>query len=638
MGAGQESDASTSTPAENRSVEQRAVARLTVLVVEDNPFDVELMQRLLEAVPEYDFEFHRAGDLGQAVAVLEHHTPDVIILDLNLPDSSGLETLRTMQRSYSQIPIVVVTGVTSEDSRREILRSGAQDCIDKNDPPLRLLAHNILYAIERHQAHRRQADLEQLVRLNPDGIIVCDSAGNLCVQNDAARQLFEHADDVWVREFIAPAATDGRIVEVEFPGAGGTTYCELHASDLNWDGAPARLITVRDRTRERHLADQVRESQKMNAIGRLAGGVSHDFNNLLTVIIGYTDLLLRKRVSADDVDEMLVEIQQAGNRAKALTSQLLAFSRKSNARPELLDVPEVVHELRKMLHRIIGDHIELAMAPHADVSPVLMDRGHLEQVVLNLVVNARDAMPKGGTVSLSFDTLQIGGREQYDADLQPGTYTRIGVTDNGIGIGDDVIDQIFEPFFTTKVMGVGTGLGLATTYGIARQYGGSVVVESAVGKGSTFNVLLPAAPEREVHLGDDVARRGDLRGSGEHVLYVEDDDFVRRVTQLELIDAGYEVTTVSGAGEAIDLVRSNGWHYDVIVSDVSMPGMTGFALLRQLRSEIEVPIRALFTTGYTPEDERRNDNLANDQVLQKPFEREELLGCIRSVLQKTHSS
>jgi two-component system cell cycle sensor histidine kinase/response regulator CckA len=480
--------------------------------------------------------------------------------------------------------------------------------------------------------------LEQVVRLNPDGIIVCDRDGNLCVLNDAARDMFGASDDAWIRNFIAPAATEGRIVEVEFHSKDGPMVCELHASDLSWEGEPARLVTVRDRTRERHLADQVRESQKMNAIGRLAGGVAHDFNNLLTVIIGYTDLLLRKRVDASDVDELLVEIQNAGNRAKTLTSQLLAFSRKSNARPELLDVAEVVVELQKMLDRIIGDHVRLSIEPMAAMPRVLMDRSQLEQVVLNLVVNARDAMPDGGALAIACDEIEIENHELHEDGLAPGTYVRIRVTDSGVGISDDVIDQIFEPFFTTKVMGVGTGLGLATTYGIARQYRGSVIVESVVGEGSTFNVLLPAAPERQIALDGDPKQNPALGAQGEHILYVEDDDFVRRVTQLELIDAGYEVTTVSGPGEAIDLVRSEGWVYDLVISDVSMPGMTGFALIHHLRDEVDQPIRALFTTGYMPDDERRNENDANDLVLQKPFEREELLGCIRSVLQKTHSS
>jgi signal transduction histidine kinase/DNA-binding LytR/AlgR family response regulator len=610
-------------------------------VVEDNPLDVELMQRLLETVPEYDFAFHRSEDLRDAINYLEQATPDVIILDLNLPDSKGLETLRTIQGRYSNIPIVVVTGLQNDDMRRDILREGAQDCIDKNDPPMRLLAQNILYAIERHRAQRRQADLERIVMLNPDGIVVSDVDGNIRLRNDAARRLFgdeNDASDSWIRRLVAPVTTEAGIVEVEFDGPDGPLICELHASDLFWEGKDARLITIRDRTHERHLADQVRESQKMNAIGRLAGGISHDFNNLLTVIIGYTDLLLRRRVDSDDMDEMLVEIQNAGNRAKSLTSQLLAFSRKSNPRPELLDIAEILQELQRMLNRIIGDHISLSIQPAENMPAVLMDRGQFEQVMLNLVVNARDAMPNGGSVVISCDTVDMTERKHYDGQLETGQYARITVKDSGFGIPPDVIDQVFEPFFTTKPVGSGTGLGLATTYGIVKQHGGTVLVDSTVDVGTTFSVLIPVAEQQEVSLRDERSPESDAPATNEAILYVEDDEFVRKVMRLELEDAGYRVTTVAGPTAAIDLVAQDGWRYDLLISDVSMPGMSGFALVRQLRAKVEQDIHAMFVTGFTPDDARRSDNRSDDPVLQKPFEREELLTAIRDILRKAHSS
>lgn len=612
---------------------------LVVLVVEDNPSDAELMQSVLHTLLEYDFAFKSFSKLQDALTYLKTATPDVILLDLNLPDSSGLQTLETMQSKHGEIPIVVITSVADEAMRSRILQSGAEDCIDKNDPPLRLLAHNVLSAIERHRAQRKQGDLEKVVQLNPDGIVViCDADKRICLQNKSAQSLFRDAEDQGIRDFIDTVTPEAGIVERKFVTDNGTFTCELRASHVTWEGKSARLIAVRDRTRERELADQVRESQKMNAIGRLAGGISHDFNNLLTVIIGYTDLLLRKRASEADVDEMLTEIQNAGFRAKSLTSQLLAFSRISSGQPQLLNVSHVIKDLQKMLTRIIGDDITLSIVPEGQVPQIFMDPGQFEQVIMNLVLNAREAMPSGGSITLKSETARITALARHDDDLKPGEYALVTVQDNGSGIGPEVLGQIFEPFYTTKVSGVGIGLGLATSYGIVKQYNGTIRVDSTVGVGTTFSVYIPASAEREISLHDGNSKSSANEGSGERILYVEDDEFVRKVTQLELIDAGYLVTTISGPLEAIDLIRKEGWHYDLLLSDVSMPDMTGVAMVHALREEFTPDIRAMFITGYTPDGESQIDNRSDDPVLQKPFEREALLSCIQDILRKAHSS
>lgn len=489
---------------------------------------------------------------------------------------------------------------------------------------------------DRSSAPQHQSDLEQIVARNPDGVVVMTKSGEISLRNPAAATLLAQVDDDTVRAFLRPAMTTDLLVEVTFEIGGTTVYAELRGADVTWHGVPARLVMIRDRTLEHVLAERALESQKMQAIGRVAGGVAHDFNNLLTVVIGYTDLLLRTDVDEATQDEMLHEILLAGERAKTLTGQLLTFSRNTTPHLELLNPLALVRDLQRMLNRVIGDHISLTIGTEQCDGNIEMDKGQLEQVILNLVVNARDAVSDGGTIVISCETVDVEG--QSSGKIKQGQYVCIHVKDDGVGMSPAVIDHIFEPFYTTKAVGQGTGLGLATTYGIVKQHGGTITVKSSVGKGSTFSVYLPAARQQDETIPvDHDASDVDVSGS-ERILYVEDDDTVRTVTQLGLIDSGYKVTAVADPQEALNLVSRQGWHFDLVISDVSMPGMSGFAMVNQLREAVNEAVPAMFLTGFTPGDDLQMQNKNADPVLQKPFKYGEFLACVRNTLQEAHMS
>jgi signal transduction histidine kinase len=384
----------------------------------------------------------------------------------------------------------------------------------------------------------------------------------------------------------------------------------------------------------RRSEEQFRHAQKMEAVGRLAGGVAHDFNNLLTIISGYSDFVLLRTAPDDPMREYVGEIRKAGERAVTLTRQLLAFSRQTVLEPRVLDVNAVVSDVEKMLERLIGEDITLIPVLNPSISRVRVDPGQLEQVLLNLVVNARDAMPQGGTLTIETSNAELT-REHCNGrvDVVPGNYVMIAVTDTGCGITGDVLDRIFEPFFTTKGPGTGTGLGLSTVYGIIKQSEGHVGVSSSVGVGTTFRVYLPA-----VTAGPDVAREpeGGLVGYGtETILLAEDEAEVRRIAKLALEAHGYTVIEAADGQEAIAAAHRHGCPVDLLVTDVVMPHMSGRQLAEVLR-ERQPGLKVLFMSGYTDDAVVRHGLLhAEVAFLQKPFSPFTLTGKVRELLGET---
>jgi hypothetical protein len=357
----------------------------------------------------------------------------------------------------------------------------------------------------------------------------------------------------------------------------------------------------------------------MEAIGQLAGGVAHDFNNLLTVIGGYGQVA-QQRIGAGPGHEELVEILHAADRAAQLTRQLLAFSRRQQLSPELLDLDEVVKALMPMLVRLIREDIEIASLAHDDVPIVLADRTQLEQVIVNLVVNARDAMPSGGTLTL--ETQKVG------------TYACLVFTDTGSGMDAATMARIFEPFFTTKEVGEGTGLGLATVYGVVTQSGGRVEVYSEPDLGSTFKVYLPAAPTGSARAPARAEReheREHARGT-ETVLLCEDEPTLRRLAEMILTQDGYTVLAAERPSEALALASAHPGPIDVLVSDVIMPGMPGPELAEHLRM-VQPTVRVVFMSGYTAETIGSHATLPRGTAfLQKPFDASSLPRAVREVL------
>ncbi|MFW6175779.1 MAG: ATP-binding protein, partial [Acidobacteriota bacterium] len=383
---------------------------------------------------------------------------------------------------------------------------------------------------------------------------------------------------------------------------------------------------------ERHQTEaQLRQSQKMEAVGRLAGGVAHDFNNLVTAINGYSDLLLaRLRDDAPERTE-LEEIRRAGQRAAALTRQLLAFSRSQVLRPTVLDLNEVIDATGAMLHRLLGEDIRLVTRLTEDLAPVRADRGQLEQVLLNLAVNAQDAMPRGGELLVETSEEELDGTYvKRNVVVHPGTFVTLTVTDTGEGMPPDVLERVFEPFFTTKDSGKGTGLGLSTVYGIVKQTGGYIFGYSEPGEGTSFKVYLPRAdtPVEANPLAETVATD---QGRGERILVVEDEDAVRSLIGQILRLQGYDVIEAPNGRRGLEAC-SNGGRFDLVVTDVVMPDVRGPDLERQIRKVLpDVPM--LFISGYPGEAiARRGELPEGTPFLQKPFTHDALTRKVRELL------
>ncbi|MCW3836892.1 response regulator [Sphingomonas canadensis] len=405
-------------------------------------------------------------------------------------------------------------------------------------------------------------------------------------------------------------------------------------------GEAAVLISLKDSGEESKLKRQVAQATKMQAVGQLAGGVAHDFNNILTAIIGHCDLMLMRHSPGDSDYDDIQQIRANSNRAASLTRQLLAFSRQQTLRPQVLQLPDVISEVSNLLRRLLGETVTLEVHHGRNLGPVRADPGQLEQVVVNLAVNARDAMlaanPSGGGV-LTIETMSVPASEvrAMDEDVLPvGDYTALRISDTGTGIPPEVLPKIFEPFFTTKEVGKGTGLGLSTVYGIIKQSGGFIFAESEPGKGAAFTIYLPvhaAAEETTAAKGPLPVKEkpADLWGTGT-VLIVEDEDMVRAIAERALSRQGYTVLTAENGEAALELLEA-AERPDLLVSDVVMPVMDGPSMARKVRARYpDLPI--LFMSGYAEEQLRKSIDLENVSFLPKPFSVQQLAEAVRDVL------
>src|SRR6185437_8659155 len=400
-------------------------------------------------------------------------------------------------------------------------------------------------------------------------------------------------------------------------------------------GSPERVnVYALDMTDQRKLEAQFAQGQKMQAVGQLAGGVAHDFNNVLTAIIGFSDLLLLSHKPGDPSFKDIMSIKQSANRAAGLTRQLLAFSRRQTLRPQILDITGSIDDLTVLLKRLIGEQITLNVAHGNEVWPVRADLVQLEQVVVNLVVNARDAMPNGGAISIR--TRNMASAESAGlayTGMPAADYVLVEVEDTGTGMTPEIMEKIFEPFFSTKELGKGTGLGLSTVYGIIKQTGGFIYPESVVGKGTTFRIFLPRYVPAEGELAQKQAAAPvkDLTGN-ERILLVEDEESVRAFSARALKTTGYEVFEAGSGEEALEVLDEIGDKVDLVISDVVMPEMDGPTLLGHLRKRIP-DVRVIFVSGYAEESVRKD--IADDrsvEFLAKPYSLDQINSKVKEVL------
>ena len=516
------------------------------------------------------------------------------------------------------------------------------------------LAIVILLERKRAEDNLRESkeQYQDLVELSPETIYI-QQEGKFVFINSAGVKLFGASTphDLLgkpVMDFLHPDSREPAAERIRREQEKGKEIFSIEEKYLRLDGTPVELeisavpieflgkaalqIFARDVTGRKQLEEQLRQSQKIEAVGRLAGGIAHDFNNLMTVITGYVGLTRKRRENPDQVAKGLDEIGKAGLRATRLTKQLIAFSRKQILQPQILDLNRIVSNMDKMLRRLIGEDVELVTTLDDNIGKVKADPGQIEQVVVNLALNARDAMAKGGRLQIETakEILDESAVARH-GNLPAGPYVKLIFRDDGTGMYEETISHIFEPYFTTKEVGKGTGLGLATVYGIIRQSGGDIQVESEPGQGSTFTIWLPRVADAE-EAPEGVEPPLEIPRGVETILLVEDEEPVRAIVRETLEDAGYTVLDAPNGEEALALLSRFGKPVHLILSDVVMPRMGGKSLAEQVAS-LYPGVKMLLISGYSEAALGTRDKLTKTiPFLYKPFTPHDLTKKVRQVL------
>ncbi|MGH9803558.1 MAG: response regulator [Candidatus Acidiferrales bacterium] len=634
--------------------------RLRVLFVEDSSTDVELCQRALQNAG-YELAADVVDSAEGFARRLDAGDYDVILSDFNLPAWTGLDALKTLRQQRRDIPFILVTGSLGEETAVEAIQHGAADFILKDRlarlpvAVQRALEEKAL-RVEREQAEeaRREAGekLRAIFDASPVALIMMDTQGRILSWNRGAERIFGWTEDevLGKRLPIVPEEKEQEFNGLLARALSGDALAGVEVRRRRKDGSPVDIAVstamvcaadggvtglaaaISDITEQKQLQEQLRQAQKMEAIGRLSGGIAHDFNNLLGVIKGYTEIACGGLPAEDPLRRPLGEVQRAADRAAALTRQLLAFSRQQVLEPQVLNLGDTVEVLRGMFERLLPESIELTTALEPDLGSVKVDPGQLEQVIMNLVLNARDAMPDGGPLTLEARNVELD--ETYSRKhlaAPPGPYVLLMVSDSGIGMDAETLAHVFEPFFTTKEQGKGTGLGLATVYGIVKQSGGYVWAYSESGRGSTFKIYLPRVEEKPRE--QSVSRAADIvpRGS-ETVLVVEDEEGLRALAREFLETCGYTVLDARDGIEALEIVRRNSATIHLLLTDVILPRLSGRELAVQL-AILRPLVKVLYMSGYTDRAVLQNGVLEPGLAfLQKPFSLRTLAAKIREVL------
>ena len=636
--------------------------RIRILHVEDVPADAELAERELIKAG-ITFDIRRVETREAFLAGIADFVPDLILSDYRLPEFDGMQALRLAGEHAPNVPVIITTGSVNEETAVDCMKAGAVDYVLKEQ--LGRLGTAVRSALERQRlrVERRRAE-KDISRLNAeleealawqrqifegsrDAAFVSDEQARFVAVNRAAAELTGYSREELLGmgipdlhdepDLAAYRAFHQRILRGEqiLSGAlirrkdGSKVTVEFNNRLITIGGRRFMHTAGRDMTERLQLEAQLRQAQKMEAVGRLAGGVAHDFNNLLTVIQGYAELLGASLSNDPERSESLGEIVRAAERAAALTRQLLAFSRRQVLETRVLDLAAVVADTEKMLRRLIGEDVEVVVVKPATLGRVKADPGQIEQVLLNLAVNARDAMPGGGrlTVELADVTLDAPFTTSHDS-IPSGPYVVVSVRDTGNGMDAETLSHLFEPFFTTKEKGKGTGLGLATVFGIVKQSGGYVDVASAPGAGTTFRVYLPRSDARTT---SGVRPRVSSRAGSETVLVVEDEAAVRNLVRAVLERKGYVMLVAQNGAAALELVDKHTGVIHVLLTDVVMPGMNGrelAALVTARRPKVKV----IFMSGYTADVPAEFGAEGGPAFLSKPFNERTLTLKLREVL------
>jgi two-component system cell cycle sensor histidine kinase/response regulator CckA len=628
---------------------------LRVLIVEDSEPDMQLTVRELQRGG-FDPVVEWVANAKSFAAALDQQSWEVILSDCSMPSFSAQAALEICQARNLDVPFIIVSGSIGEEAAVSLMKAGAHDYVMKDKmarltPVINRELRDARGRAARRHAEANQSRLAAILEATTDFVATATRDWKPLFINRAGRKMLgltltedrnvQHLNlmdiyPAWAAELIRSQAIPAVLRHGVWSGETALKSAadkEVPVSQVilahrSSAGVVEFLSTIaRDLTAHKRLESQYRQAQKMEAVGRLAGGVAHDFNNLLTAILGYSELMMRGLAPQDPFHEGLTEIHKAGQRAAALTQQLLAFSRKLVLEPRVLDLNAVVADIDRMLRRLIGEDIEFSTVLAPALRPVRTDPGQMDQVILNLAVNARDAMPQGG--KLTIETENIDLEEDYH-DLKAGTYTMLACSDTGCGMDDNVKSHLFEPFFTTKEQGKGTGLGLATVFGIVKQSGGHVAVYSEPGQGATFKIYLPSVAESAEPVKREPAMAPAGTGS-ETILIVEDEAPLRSLLRAVLQMNGYKVLEAHNGQEALGLIQLHSQPIHLIISDVIMPKMGGRELSDHL-AQTHPHIKILAVSGYTDDAIFRHGMLQPGAAfLQKPFTPSALLRKIREM-------
>jgi signal transduction histidine kinase/DNA-binding response OmpR family regulator len=713
----------------------------TILVVDDDPINLEMISAWLRKT---GFQTLIARNGNRAVQSAASGQPDLILLDVMMPDIDGFETCQLLKSDSStkNIPVIFMTALTDTENKIRGFEAGAVDYITKpvreEEFFARIVTHLNLRALneqleqivmqrtqeltdanqqlqqeieERNQVEKelsqRNRELALLNRiiaasassLEPEAILelACTELGltfglpyvSAALLNDTETLITivaEYSQEKQVEfvglsialeevPFIQQKIPEKKPVIIEdvqshpdmslfsaqfaatktislavFPllieqKLIGSLNLSL-AEEISFSNAEYQLAQnvaeqvsstlARAQLNKAHqqLEEQYRQSQKMEAIGRLAGGMAHDFNNLLTVITGYTELLLYRHIEKDTPQYREIEqIHKAGKRASTLTRQLLAFSRQQVIQPKELDLNAIINDINEMIRRLISENIDLVTILDPLLGRIKADPGQIEQIIVNLVVNAYDAMPQGGTLTIKTTNIELDSEfARHHVGLNPGKYVKFTISDTGIGMDEETKLHIFEPFFTTKVQGKGTGLGLSMVYGIVQQNEGYIAVQSQPGQGTTFDIYLPRLAQSKEAMSEGTPETGAQPGT-ETVLLVEDEDMVRQLARYALLENGYQVLEARNGRDALTICKDRGDSIDLLLTDVVMPGkLSGRELAKQLETQYP-QMKVLYMSGYTDDTIVRHGIMdANLAFLQKPFSPTTLTRKVREVL------
>ncbi len=637
--------------------------RLNILHLEDDPIDSEIVQECLIS-ENIDCHIERVETREEFIAALKKNRYDLILADFSLPMFDGMSALQYVKDNYPETPFILISGTLGEELAIESLKKGATDYVIKQRlsrlvPSVKRALKEVKEREERHKTEAQLARLASVVEQASESIIIVNLDGDIEYVNPNFEKLtgFKSEEVVGKNPKILKSGEHSKEYYQNLWNtitSGNTWFGIFH--NRRKDGTlfyeDAVIFPIKDQageiinyasvkrdiTSEKLLEEQLIQSQKLEGIGQLAGGIAHDFNNILTAIMGYSEIALMNLESDDQVYRDVSAIRKAGQKASDLTRQLLAFSRKQLIQPKIIDINRLIVDLNKMLNRLISEDIKLKLILPSKIGRINADPGQIEQILINFVVNARDALNhpsiKPARKSITIETKDVIVDETFlfsKKEMPTGPYVLISVSDTGVGMDEETKRKIFEPFFTTKKHSKGTGLGLATVYGIVKQNNASIFVESQINQGTTFKIYWPC-----VDAGEPLAESGEdddeIVGGNETILFVEDDRGVRSFSYKALRSMGYNVITAENGIDALEIFKKKNLKFDLLITDVIMPDMGGKELVEKLSEDIP-DLKVLYASGYT------DDYIVNSGVLekginfiQKPYRIQTLANKIREVL------